>query len=1525
MHLVEFGDFLGKIEGSILEPEDRSGNPVIAPSLNIRPAPLNPPSTTRPLAPSVSKGLVKALYTPFKPPAKITNSIETTNIMREPNEPPRSLLSARQNPAPLTPVEIPRRPTFQPPLLANTPNGSPKFVDYVPTPGVHTTNQNQIVNNNLTHNNHGSFSNLSDSVNPSNINTNPYLVSSVPNSRPPRTASLHSTNTLPPCEPSPGYIVDAHANSDHARSFKPPFPAPSATSSASLDLNSSLTSILSKVEHHLIRKSLPLNINSGEHSLSLSSAAVSANFAISLRRALDTSLSSSALKDDWLDPPSAPSPSCELKPPHQENVPLLPSSTAPVKESTTPIASPALNTSAASHIRTSMPPPKRKFLDSFDSSSANPTPSPSGDITWRLPPTQALRRQSGALVKKDDSSQAWQHKPHVSDSTQADDNPFDDFEVEEEEENWTLTPNEQQQQRVSASNVTAQSNAREVHSSQNVRLLNNSMQSCEPHFAAPSRLGVPPLTTSAIMHCGDASKRPRLTSNHDAIVLSDNSTPPSTQKPNFHQNIPVDIQSTTPLSHNNITSAPSVQKPIANNLHTSFAPPKLTPTASPPANYQAGLIFHPQSLDWSAIQSSAISTANSDPAACDPLLAASLSIYKPSKHPAALSSLSSYRPPLLSPPPLEGFANRLDYAASFFDAICLNIVAEVAETLGDSAESLGRIMSRLSTIEAEDGSVAAAPRRGRFGGARGCVPRSVKLDSRMHSNMTIAVGCTLVMQRDAQGLATNKKDIESEVDGDETAEDANETIGMIPGVSLSLDLTVAKGDCGSHGDWFRKLCKGDLWVLELEGSGSPHAVLARSCWRGMSPKGRMLLAPVGVNSVRQIQNLMQLHKKVVNVKMAMVVGNFNSEWTSICELIKFSRLNGDESGTGLQEGEEGILAEAVRAGDPLLVDPSGIKPFDANLNANKCRLQAMSRLSLSKMLKVGVTSNLRPTEEAKLDEYLMQPLHISRLGGKNEIITLEGLESSVIADWGLNNEQAAVISACKRWFQIIQPTNKKDEVTVHAAQYFSPLCVAAEGVFGAGKSTLLAALLEFLSKVLDASKSSSKVVLLGGTNCAVDGVVRKLLARELKVLIDSNKATPEHHISSTAVARVGRISEIHPEAIVAAVPTTKTRSLAREEFAAACTKGHLPRFVSNLLAADTLPAPATVWQKRRIVASTVASAITAPCLDALSASGRLGFVIVDEAAQLQEPQLFAALSRMKVLRLVLLGDTRQLPAVVKGPNVLSLSLLERLIRSTEENQKENVSKVLPVAAVESANCLKESLFEQTQQNLSSSSSSNNKTAIQKVHLNTQYRCHPLIANLCSALFYRQGLASGISPQDRLPLVPHWPPLQAILWQFSSSSASTSSVETRDGRSWSNRREALIVGDIFREALRFGLNPRDSGVVCLYKSHVNTIKQVLVDTLGKNAADLISVATVDAFQGAEKEVIVVSCVRTKFPGGGIIGTNSSDFVECPRRLNVALSRARRHMLLVASQGFAMGHPMWHEVVKACVTVPVDLPC
>jgi len=67
---------------------------------------------------------------------------------------------------------------------------------------------------------------------------------------------------------------------------------------------------------------------------------------------------------------------------------------------------------------------------------------------------------------------------------------------------------------------------------------------------------------------------------------------------------------------------------------------------------------------------------------------------------------------------------------------------------------------------------------------------------------------------------------------------------------------------------------------------------------------------------------------------------------------------------------------------------------------------------------------------------------------------------------------------------------------------------------------------------------------------------------------------------------------------------------------------------------------------------------------------------------------------------------------------------------------------------------------------------------------------------------------------------------------------------------------------------------------------------------------VQVSTVDAFQGGEKEVIIVTTSRTERRG----------FTDDAHRLNVALTRARRHLLVIGKAQTLRGSPLWHAVIE-----------
>eukprot|EP00928_Gymnodinium_smaydae_P057251 TRINITY_DN4051_c0_g2_i2.p1 TRINITY_DN4051_c0_g2~~TRINITY_DN4051_c0_g2_i2.p1 ORF type:complete len:1271 (+),score=201.88 TRINITY_DN4051_c0_g2_i2:321-3815(+) len=334
-------------------------------------------------------------------------------------------------------------------------------------------------------------------------------------------------------------------------------------------------------------------------------------------------------------------------------------------------------------------------------------------------------------------------------------------------------------------------------------------------------------------------------------------------------------------------------------------------------------------------------------------------------------------------------------------------------------------------------------------------------------------------------------------------------------------------------------------------------------------------------------------------------------------------------------------------------------------------------------------------------------------------------------------------------------------------------------------------------------------------------------------------------------ARLGSFKTVRPELLHRTVSLLATRQAAVAELTAALAQ-RPPEVREALQAAvdrGVLPPRAVAWRRRRLVAATVASLEAAEHFgaDALRSS----FVLVDEAAQLTEPALICSLRRVAARRVALIGDPRQLPPRCRLPS-LRCSMLERLW------------SVGPAAA--------------------------------RLQLATQYRCHPDIAALGSGLFYGGGLRSGIAAAERGSLLgADVPPLAVIL---------SSGTESRVGRSYRHDAEAQLCGIWAERALRHGgLSSAQLGVVCLYRAQAEACAAAARD----RGALGVECSTVDAFQGGERDVIVLSCGRS------VPSKTLDDFAGCPRRLNVALSRARRHLILVGTEAFLASHPILQHVL------------
>jgi superfamily I DNA and/or RNA helicase len=258
-------------------------------------------------------------------------------------------------------------------------------------------------------------------------------------------------------------------------------------------------------------------------------------------------------------------------------------------------------------------------------------------------------------------------------------------------------------------------------------------------------------------------------------------------------------------------------------------------------------------------------------------------------------------------------------------------------------------------------------------------------------------------------------------------------------------------------------------------------------------------------------------------------------------------------------------------------------------------------------------------------------------------------------------------------------------------------------------------------------------------------------------------------------------------------------------------------------------------------------------------------VVIDEACQTAEPACWIAIGRAK--RLVLAGDHCQLPPTVLSLEAarkgLSVSLMERL-----------VARYGPLVTR---------------------------------RLRVQYRMHEAIAGFSSAEFYESDLVADDSVKAHrlcdLPTVTTEPRTESPVRYVDTAGAGYDEEEVNDSRR--NPQEAELVAKQVRALLDAGLLPEQLAVIAPYSAQVKLLRDTL-DVPG------LEIDSVDGFQGREKEAVVFSMVRSN-PEGEV------GFLADVRRTNVALTRARRGLVVVGDSATLANHPFYQRLLTYFETV------
>lgn len=374
----------------------------------------------------------------------------------------------------------------------------------------------------------------------------------------------------------------------------------------------------------------------------------------------------------------------------------------------------------------------------------------------------------------------------------------------------------------------------------------------------------------------------------------------------------------------------------------------------------------------------------------------------------------------------------------------------------------------------------------------------------------------------------------------------------------------------------------------------------------------------------------------------------------------------------------------------------------------------------------------------------------------------------------------------------------------------------------------------------------------------------------------------------TRIVRVGRPAAIQEDlwekTLDGLLEEDKTVRKAREDFANGFSK--LPDLIQT-----EKEAIARILKNADVIVTTCIGSGSEDMQQML-----FSYVIVDEATQATEPDTLVAITagRQMAKQIVLVGDQNQLP-----PTVLCKDI------------NENVGFGLEV-----------SLFVRLW-----------LTGVRTQLLNMQYRMHPVLAQFPSQLFYAGRLLNGISEKDR-ELPRGWDTENVLLsvahrvWFFPVADGMEKKASSNDtiirASSYLNHEEAAVVTAIVKylcnkeHTHRANTRPfvgSDIGIISPYSAQVRLLR----DKLSEECSMIdLSVNSVDGFQGREKEVIIISSVRNNEDGR--VG-----FLNDWRRLNVAITRARRLLILVGNECTLESSPHWREWLQWIRSRASTIPC
>ncbi|MGL6096380.1 MAG: AAA domain-containing protein, partial [Fimbriiglobus sp.] len=422
----------------------------------------------------------------------------------------------------------------------------------------------------------------------------------------------------------------------------------------------------------------------------------------------------------------------------------------------------------------------------------------------------------------------------------------------------------------------------------------------------------------------------------------------------------------------------------------------------------------------------------------------------------------------------------------------------------------------------------------------------------------------------------------------------------------------------------------------------------------------------------------------------------------------------------------------------------------------------------------------------------------------------------------------------------------------------APDVAVIHGPPGTGKTTTVVELIR------RAVALGQKVLACAPSNAAVDNLLEKLLAAGLDPVRLGHPARVAPALRDRAL---DLLVQSHPDARAAKKYAKDARGLFRKADKWSKTKP-LPgekaalRAEAKALLADARKLEQLAVDRVLVEATVVCATLTGVDSNTLGKI-RFDLAVLDEACQATEPASWLPLIRAD--RVVFAGDPCQLPPTVISNAAVDQGLAVSLMERVMADLGPGVSRLLAV----------------------------------------QYRMHADIMGFPNAEFYGGELVAHESVVGHrlcdLPGVRSEPLTETVARFVDTAGAGFDEELEEDSESRRNPQEAGLAAKYVRRFLAAGVLPGAVAVITPYSAQVRVLRELLRDTG-------VEVDSVDGFQGREKEAVVISLVRSNVEGE--IG-----FLGDVRRTNVAVTRARRGLVVIGDSATLANDPFYARMVAA----------